>query len=198
MSLLFETIKVVNNTIINIDYHNERVNQSRQQLLNACDKWDLNTIIAIPELKPDQVYKCKIIYSEKPVSIKFYPYVIKPLRTLKLVDCSNIDYRYKYFDRSDLEILKLSNDQADDIIIVQHRRITDCSYANIVFYDGAKWVTPAIPLLKGTKRQQYIDNQLILERDITISDLQYFTNARIINAMIDLEESPDILMENIF
>ncbi len=198
MSLLFETIKVVNNTIINIDYHNERVNQSRQQLLNACDKWDLSTIIAIPELKPEQVYKCKIIYSEKPVSIEFHPYVIKPLRTLKLIECSNVDYCYKYFDRSHLEILKLSNDQTDDIIIVQHQRITDCSYANIVFYDGEKWVTPATPLLKGTKRQQYIDNQLIFERDITISDLQYFTKARIINAMIDLDESPDIFMENIF
>ena len=197
MSLLFETIKVVNKTLINIDYHNARVNRSRQELFNAIDAWDLRSI-AIPPLDSGQVYRCKLVYLKKIISIKFYPYTIRPLRTLKLIECPDLDYSYKYFDRSNLEILKLSNNQADDIIIVQHGRITDCSYANIVFYDGAKWVTPANPLLKGTKRQQYIDNQLIFERDITISDLQYFTNARIINAMFDLEESPDILMENIF
>jgi 4-amino-4-deoxychorismate lyase len=197
MSLLFETVKILNNKMLNIDYHNSRVNRSRKELLNARDLWDLRSI-AIPQLDIKHIHRCKIIYRKQIISVKFYPYFINPLHSLKLVDCPDLDYNYKYFDRSSLEIVTLSNKETDDIIIVQHGLITDCSYANIIFFDGEKWITPATPLLKGTKRQQYIDNNIIFEQEIKISDLKHFTKARVINAMIDLEESPDILMKNIF
>ena len=198
MSLLFETIKVVNNSLLNLDYHNERVNRSRKQLFSADEDWDLASLIALPELNPQLVYKCKFLYLEEVVAIEFHSYTIKPIRTLKLVDSPEIEYDLKYFDRSELDVIKLSNHQTDDIIIVQNQRLTDCSYANIVFSDGQKWFTPSTPLLKGTKRQKYIEDHVISEADITTFDLRLFTKARIINAMIDLEECSDIRMENIF
>jgi 4-amino-4-deoxychorismate lyase len=60
------------------------------------------------------------------------------------------------------------------------------------------WFTPAFPLLKGTKRQYYLENGVILEKEIKISDLHQYKMARLINAMIDLDESDDIPVEHIF
>lgn len=122
---------------------------------------------------------------------------MRRLQTLKLVDSADIEYSFKYLDRTALDQIRSENPAFDDIIIVKNNRITDCSFANLVFYADSGWVTSNTPLLKGTKRQMYIDKQIIEERTITVSDLNLFSKARIINAMIDLEESPDILMENI-
>ncbi len=59
------------------------------------------------------------------------------------------------------------------------------------------WYTPANPLLKGTKREYYIDHKMILQRDIKVTDLRMFKKARLINAMLDLEDGADILIDNI-
>jgi 4-amino-4-deoxychorismate lyase len=198
MCQLLESIKVYNNKLVNVEYHNARLNRSRKLLLHATDAWRLEDYIAIPDLNPKQVYKCRVTYSDIPTNIEFIAYVPKIIRTLTLVDQPDIDYAHKYADRDNLDYVKRANQQTDDILIVQNQRITDTSSANIVFWDGSKWVTSATPLLKGTKRQRYLDEGLIVERDITIFDLKKFLKARIINAMIDLDQSPDIRMENIF
>jgi len=198
MSLLFESIKVINGQMLCIGYHNQRINRARCQLLGQSERWDLLTMVTVPELPYNQVCKCKIVYFGQLISVDFQPYIMRPLHSLKLVECNDLKYDYKYLGRSQLEQIKTSNPQADDIIIVRHGLITDCSYANLVFFDGEKWITPATPLLKGTKRQKYIDDQMIVENEIKASDLKYFSKTRIINAMIDLDESPDILMKNIF
>jgi 4-amino-4-deoxychorismate lyase len=198
MSLLFESIKIVNNSMVNLSYHNARVNLSRKTLYGTCNDWDLKTLITLQGLDSKLLYKCRFVYSEETYSVEFQPYTLKPLKTLQLVKCPDLNYSLKYMDRSGLENIKLSHPQTDDVLIVKNNKITDCSYANIVFDLDGKWVTPASPLLNGTKRQKYIDDQVITKKDIKVKDLKYFKRARIINAMIDLDESPDIRMENIF
>lgn len=194
---LFETIKVVDNSLLNIDYHNARVNFSRKSLLNSKDQWDLSQLIKLPLLQPSTIYKCRFVYNANVIDVEFLPYAVKRLQTLKLVECPHLNYPFKYRDRKALDEIMQQNRQFDDVIIVKNGMITDCSFANMVFFDGAKWVTPCTPLLKGTKRQKYIDEGMILEREISVSDLKCFTNARIINAMVDLEECADISMNNI-
>ncbi|MDP4210874.1 MAG: aminotransferase class IV [Bacteroidota bacterium] len=197
MYRLFETIKVVNGKLENIEYHNVRVNRSRWQLLHASAEWDLTQLIKLPELNPEQVYKCRFVYDETPGIAEFTPYSIKPLRKLTLTKCEVIIYNHKFTDRSLLERLKQNNPQYDDVIIAQNGRITDLSYANLVFWDGKSWITPSTPLLNGTKRQQYLNAGSILEREIKVLDLPHFEKLRIINAMIDLDESPDIFVKDI-
>lgn len=197
MCLLFETIKVKSKILQNIDYHNERVNRSRKELFGTLDLWDLQTMIDIANLDPEQVYRCRFIYGLKFQTVEFIPYIIKPLKSLKLIKADNIDYNYKYLDRTAIDNLKRSNPETDDVIFVIDNKITDCTYANLVFFDGEKWITPATPLLNGTKRQRYIDEQIIIRCDIKVRDLNLFSKMKIINAMIDLEESPEIQIENI-
>ena len=62
---------------------------------------------------------------------------------------------------------------------------------------GPSWVTPDSPLLPGTKRRVYLDLQIIHEKKIETADLKGFSHARLINAMIDLNDSADIPVDNI-
>ena len=51
-------------------------------------------------------------------------------------------------------------------LIVKDGYLTDTSIANIALYDGYTWFTPAHPLLRGTKRAELLNKQLIVEKDI--------------------------------
>ena len=71
-----------------------------------------------------------------------------------------MNYDLKYFDRKIFDDLK-KNIKADDILIIKNGFITDTSIANILFFDGKKWITPKKPLLKGTVRERLLRMKLI-------------------------------------
>jgi 4-amino-4-deoxychorismate lyase len=191
MPLLLETIKIQNSKTQNIAFHNQRLNSSRKILLNSQQEIDLEREIQIPPNLDDRVYKCRVLYGEKIEKIEFHPYQIRPIQTLQIIYSDRIEYLHKYSDRTALERLKIGAN-ADDILIIKNGLVTDTSYANIVFFDGKDWVTPATPLLLGTKRSLLLQQQKIRAEKITIADLKKFQYAKLINAMIDLEKSPII------
>jgi 4-amino-4-deoxychorismate lyase len=197
MCLLIETIRIEEGKFQNISFHNERFNRSRGSLLGIDLEIDLEKFIAIPPLLPGNSYKCRIIYSSEIVDISFSEYAIKKLTTIQMVEDNSIEYAYKFHDRKYIEKLK-ENSNADDILIIKNGFITDVSYANIVFWDGNKWITPATPLLCGTMRSKLLHENKIQQEEIRKSDIKLFKSAKIINAMIGLEESPLINISNIF
>ena len=77
----------------------------------------------------------------------------------------------------------------DDIIIVRKGLLTDTSYANIAFWDGHRWITPAEPLLAGTCRARLLDEGWLVEGAIRSKDLPGFSRIRIFNAMMDQDIS---------
>jgi 4-amino-4-deoxychorismate lyase len=84
-----------------------------------------------------------------------------------------------------------------DILLVKNDLITDTSFSNIILWDGNAWYTPSVPLLKGTKREFYLDKKIIHLRDIRLNELHYFKKIRLINAMLDIGEGEDIPVGNI-
>lgn len=196
MCQLIESLKIYNKQILNIHYHNLRLNNSRAELFGSNDKIDLSVCVEIPDFIDEMTYKCRVIYSNEIENIEFEKYQKRKIQSLKLIVNNTISYSYKYTDRSLFSVL-LENISEDDLLIVKNGKITDTSFSNIVFFDGYKWITPLHPLLKGTKRQQLLDNNLIFENEILVEDLQKFSKARLINAMIDLSESDDICIEKI-
>ena len=197
MSQLFETIKFQNDKLHNLNLHNARLNKSRFELFGCKDTIDLGGSIHFPETYDNGVYKCKVIYARKIEHIEFLTYTIKPVATLRMVECDDIEYNHKYVNRRCFDNL-LENVGADDILIIKRGFITDSSYANIVFYDGRKWITPSTPLLRGTKREKLLKEKLISEQPIKKDELRFFTKAKLINAMIDMEDSPVIKIRNIY
>jgi 4-amino-4-deoxychorismate lyase len=68
--------------------------------------------------------------------------------------------------------------------------IKDASYANLAFYDGEFWYTPACPLLEGTQRKYLLETKKIYPKEINISDLHKYQQVKFINAMMSWDESP--------
>lgn len=141
--------------------------------------------------------KCRIIYSDQIEKIEFTPYQIPNIHSLKIIVDNQIDYQYKYYDRSRLEQLLSTKGKYDDILIVKNGLITDTFYTNVLFYDGNVWVTPSQPLLKGTQRESLLQKEIIKTAEIRVADLEKFQKARLINAMIRFEDKLDIEIENI-
>jgi 4-amino-4-deoxychorismate lyase len=199
MCQLLETIKVKHNSLQNIFYHNNRVNKSRKLLFQSKHTWDLSKIIRVPDLDQNTIYRCRFLYGREPDGFEFIPYSGRIVQKLYLVDCGDLEYSFKYADRSELEKLRNSipDPEISDILMVRKGLITDTSFSNIVLFDDHQWYTPATPILMGTKREFYIDNGIILKRDIKPADIFNYRKARLINAMLDLYEGEDIPVSNI-
>jgi 4-amino-4-deoxychorismate lyase len=173
---------------MNAEYHNRRLNSSRRELFGIEGNIDIRDLIKIPAGMGMGTYKCRIIYDDKIREIQVLPHQPNIVRSLRIVRDDNIDYAYKYADRSRLEQLLAMKGDCDDILIVQNNCITDASYANIIFQSGTEnWVTPDTPLLKGTMRQYLLEKGNIIEQRIGPGDLPGFERAMLINCMMDLE-----------
>jgi 4-amino-4-deoxychorismate lyase len=191
MCQLLETIRVEKGTIQNIEFHNHRFNKARKELFGIDQDIDLKDIIPTRPLSHHITYKCRIIYSTDIQRIEFQPYQPKIIRSLQIVEANTLDYSFKYADRSVFSDL-LSQTGTDEILIVQNGFITDTSYSNVAFRSNNRWITPSTFLLNGTKRQSLIQDGDLVVDEIKLSDLRHFKSMKLINAMLDLEDSPEI------
>src|SRR4030042_5681435 len=187
MCRLIESIKIKDNKIFNINYHNIRMNNARQDLFNCNDFINLSKFIKIPD-NIEEIIKCRVVYNKNIISIEYNKYQKRIINSLKLVFDNNIDYKYKFENRDAINNLLALKDNCDDILIIKNNRITDTSLTNIAFYDKKKWLTPAYPLLKGLKREQLLYDTIIMEKDIFIDDLKNYKKAVLFNSMLDLED----------
>jgi 4-amino-4-deoxychorismate lyase len=187
MCLLFETIKILEGEIYNLEFHQKRVDKSGNIL-------DLSKIINIPDDNKTGLFKCKIIYSRELKSISFEPYNIRKIRNIKIVHDDEINYSKKYLNRKNIENLLEQNKNYDDILIIKNGFVTDSSKANIVFFDGGKWITPTSPLLEGTQREKLLKNKIITKQEIKIENIKSMKYFMLINAMNEFnpENSCDI------
>ena len=193
----FETIRVEGNKLANLVYHQKRMDKARLEVLGLRFPIDLNKEIIIPKDLSGQILKCRVSYSDKIEKIEFETYQPRKIQSLKIISDDNIEYNYKFSDRKKLNNLLTQKGDCDEILIVKNGLITDTSFSNVVFYDGIKFVTPSLPLLKGTMRQKLLDMGKITEKTIGLQDLKNFQSAFLINAMLDLDEAVEIRMEDI-
>lgn len=195
MCQLFETIKIIGGEPQNLSIHDERMNRSRRKLFGNNDLLKLSDYIAVINADKDRIIRCRVIYAISINSIEVSPYIPANIKTLKIVDASTLVYDYKYLDRSRLTAL-IDKSAADDILIMRNGCVTDVSFANIVFTDGERWITPETPLLQGTMRELLLRKGLIKMDRITINDLSLFTHFKLINAMLGFD-APLLPVSNI-
>ena len=194
---LFESIKIYKKYLVDISYHNQRLNQARRMILGLNDWIDLRDIIIFPENLGNGLYKCRVSYGKSIGNIEFTPYHKPLIKSLMIVEADDIEYGHKFTDRSAIDLLFQKKGDCDDILIVKKGLITDTSYCNILFFDGNNWLTPSHPLLPGTKRARLIEEGIIQSATIKQDDLKQFSHAVLINAMLDLDPKDIIPIENI-
>jgi 4-amino-4-deoxychorismate lyase len=197
MCLLLESLKIFENNIFNIKYHNLRMNRSRKELFDSKDLLDLKDHVIPPPESGQYVIKCRVLYDREIEKIEYKNYIKRSVKTLKAVYSDNILYEHKFADRSYIDSLFAERNGCDDILIIKEGMITDTSFSNIIFYDGERWISPARPLLKGTKLMQLEDEGKVYFENIRPDDLGRYQKAMLINAMIDFNEDNIIDIGNI-
>ena len=182
MCLFFETIKVSNGEICNLSFHQKRVAEHAEvELLSY-----IKSHVVIPALG---VHKLRITYSTKSIeSHSIDLYLSKKVESLKIVVDNRIDYHKKYTDRTCFTDLMRGSEGCDDILIIKGGSVTDISFANIIFFDGRRWITSNSPLLEGTCRARLIEQNIITAQQIVVEDLKVFSKFMIINAMLDFDD----------
>lgn len=196
MYRLIESIKVTKKEFHNLAYHQQRMNKTRKELFGFDDEVDLAAELKIPATLSDSVFKCRVIYSGKILAVEFHPYETRNIKSLQIVHADDIDYAYKYEDRSKLQKL-LCKCSADDVLIIKNGFVTDTSYSNVVLSKDSKFFTPDTFLLNGIKRQKLLDEKIIEQAKITTTDIAGYEKIFIINSMMDLEEQSGIPVANI-
>ncbi len=197
MYQLVESLKLSDGNLQNLDYHQSRMDRSMNELYPGAEKINLSKAISIPENAKTGLFKVRVLYRHSIESIEIEPYIFRIIQSLKVVHHEQIDYHLKYTDRQILQELYARRENCSDIIIVKNGLVTDSFAANLLFFDGEKWVTPTTPLLKGTKRQYLLDLGIISEREIREEDMMSYHKVGLINALLDFEEMPVIPVEEV-
>ena len=196
MSLLLESIKLVDGEFRNLFYHERRMNRALKFLCGAQEHFDLEDFLKNIDLPKHGLYKCRMVYDDNTRDIEFIPYQYRTINSLRVVEHDRISYEFKYADRKMIDRLYELRKVCDDILIVKRGFVTDSSYANIVFKKGKFWYTPWSALLKGTMRANLLERNVILEEEIRIEDIQTFESFKLINAMLEFE-GPELDISNI-
>ena len=194
---LIESIKILDGIPQHLSYHQHRFEASYFKLYKSLPQFRLENLIEVPDNFQKGLVKLRFLYNQNDCFCQYDFYKYKPINSLKLVVDNQIDYSLKWVNRTALEDLLKQKASADDILIVKNNRLTDTSFSNIVFYDGVDWVTPKFPLLFGTARNRLLTERKIKAKDILIADLQSFKSFKLINAMRDFEQEPEISIHKI-
>lgn len=181
-----ESIKIKNQKIYHLAEHQDRVNHTFAFYFSKAKILDLEQIFSQQAIPKEGLFKARVTYTEKNYSIEISPYTPKEITSLKVIEKNDISYDFKFLNRKTIN--ELNNNSNQEIIIVKNHQITDSSYANLVFYDGKKWVTPKTYLLNGTCRQRLLQEGKITEEKIEKKDIQKYQKIGFINAMLDLGE----------
>lgn len=182
MYRFIETIRIEDGKVCNLNYHTTRFNQTRFAFWKNAPFINLEEVVLPPNIPSTQ--KCRIFYGKEIEDINYSPYSLRQVYSLQLLEDNKIDYAYKKADRERINMLFSQRGMADDILVVRNGYLTDTSIANIALYNGNEWVTPSLPLLKGTKRAELLDKHQIVEKAILLSQISDYSHIMLFNAMI--------------
>ena len=139
--------------------------------------------------KRNGVYKCRVLYQSDIQQVEYHEYQIRTINSLQLVKANIIEYSHKYEDRSALLDLFQLKGEVDDILIIKRGLVTDSYYCNVALRTSDdQWITPTAPLLRGTKRQQLLDEGILSTGDISRDDLDDYSAICLFNSMIEFGE----------
>jgi len=184
---LVESIKAENGQFFLLDYHQDRLERTFHAVYKSSCPWQLVAIL--PQAPSQGLFKVRFLYNATDFSIEVQPYVPKIIKTLKLIEIGDYTYPHKWTDRSTINAAFAQRGNCDDVLMTKNGFLTDASYANIVLFDGANWVTPEKPLFEGVQRSYLLDLTKIKTTTIATTELSNYQSFQLINAMNSFEEN---------
>lgn len=197
MFQFIESIKLVDGVFQRLELHQNRVQRIFAEYFPNFKVIDLKELLLNSDFPQEGTFKCRLVFDDSIKQFEFVGYQIRTIRTLQIVESNAKTYHYKIEDRTAINDAFALRGDCDDVLLVRNGLLTDTSYANIALFDGYKWFTPKIPLVYGVNRAQLLEEGLIHEKQIKLSELQNYTRIRLFNAMIEFGEI-EIGIENCF
>jgi 4-amino-4-deoxychorismate lyase len=186
MYRLVESIRLQDGTFHNLPYHQQRMDESVCRLTGSPNCIRLANMLT--PIQEKGLYKFRLVYTtggDWQHTITAY----QPVRvtSLQVVYDDEINYPFKFEDRSNLQKLFARRGHADDVLIVKNGLVTDASYSNVVFFDGQHWITPSTPLLPGVMRTMLLDAGEIRADEIPFRTITTFQKVKLINALLGFQ-----------
>lgn len=187
MSQFIESIKVEDQEIFLLEFHQKRINQTFSHFGKE-GSIDLKKIYEHLEHDEDGLFKLRLVYDlDKKIRTQMIPYAIPEIHDFQLIENNSYDYSFKFEDRKELDKMKMKA-KAEEIIIVKNNHITDTSFSNLLFLKGKDWFTPSTYLLNGVQRQNLLKQKKIKETEITLQNIKQFSHFQLINALNDFDD----------
>jgi 4-amino-4-deoxychorismate lyase len=179
---LFETIRFSDGIFHNLDYHQERVNETYKLLFNSQPKISLKNILKYG--KSGSTFRIKVIYDINGlIDILEYPYRKKEIKSIMLIENNMLNYSFKFLNREFFDYL-YDNFNADEFLITQNGFIKEFTIGNTALYKSGKWSTPSEPLLLGTTLRRYLRENIVKKREIHYKDLRNYSKIALLNSMV--------------
>lgn len=188
MYQFIESIKIENGQAFLLNLHQQRVYQTFANFNHKCI---INLPALFSSLQPPQkgLYKWRIIYNlNGNFEHQFIPYSFTEIKDFELVENNEINYSFKYLDRTHLDTMK-KQASTQEIVIVKKGFITDTTFSNLIFLKNGIWHTPKTFLFNGVQRLNLLHLGIIQETEINLENLKEFSHFQIINAMNDFNSS---------
>jgi 4-amino-4-deoxychorismate lyase len=183
MCRFIESIQLNNGEFKRLKFHQERMDKAQMDFYPTHKAIDLEKSLSIMNVPVAGIYKCRVVYDSEIRKIEFIPYVRRKIHSLQSVETKMESVPYKKEDRSELDIAFAQRGGSDEVILVRNGLLTDTSFSNIALYDGISWYTPRIPLIQGVTRVELLQQGMLEERDIFLSELMNFQRVSLFNAM---------------
>ncbi len=188
MCRFIESIRIEQGEAPLLPWHQQRMNACMDRFYPGSEPPDLRNIIQDYRHIQER-HKLRLVYDDKVRQITCRPYEPVRISGFHLVNGDNLNYSWKYEDRSALEKLKADIPPGYDIIIVRKGEVTDSSYANLAFKRNDQLYTPSRPLLKGCRRSMLLANGIIKPAIITPESLKTYDGMYLINGMLNPESA---------
>lgn len=188
----FESIRLHNGEFCLLALHQQRMIETLEYHKFNLNKFDLQAYLHGFSIPEKGLFKCRLSYGKTLATPEFIPYRPKTIHTLKLVECDDVSYDFKYNNRAQIAACFARRGQADDVVILRNGLITDTSYCNIVFFDGKQWITAENPLLKGVQSIFLLNQACIKSGSLHRDDIKKFQKFRLINAMMPWDEAIEL------
>ena len=99
MERFIETIKVLDGQFYNLEAHERRARATVEAFWGKPLAWEVGRMV-VPAAMCSGLVKCRVVYDSEVREVSFQPYVMRRIRSLRLVNGDGVDYRYKSTDRS--------------------------------------------------------------------------------------------------
>lgn len=191
-----ESIRLEAGDLWNLPLHQRRMDLTLIAHFGTSCRIDLANELKCRSLPASGLFKIRVTYGQKIEAIEIEPYARHTAQQVALVQADELDYRYKYANRTALDALRGEVGPGIQPLIVQHGLLTDAIYANLCFLERGTnvWLTPQRPLLDGVARAAALAMRQVVPAPVSVAEIRAgrFSHLKLINCMTLFHEAGEI------